>query len=105
MAKTRIRTKSADGGAWEILALANHPMETGVRTDAATKQKIPAHWIQKMTVSVNGKPVAVADLGVAVSRNPVIGVRVKNAKPGDKVTINWTDNKGESDTAETTIGA
>lgn len=105
MAKTRIRTKSAEGGAWDILAIANHPMETGQRTDSATKQKIPAHWIQKMTVSLNGKPIAVADLGVAVSKNPVVGVRVKDAKPGDKVTISWADNQGGSDTAETTIGA
>jgi sulfur-oxidizing protein SoxZ len=105
MAKTRIKTKSVDGGAWEVLALASHPMETGQRTDPSTKQKIPAHWIQKMTVTHNGKVVATADMGVAVSKNPVIGVRLKGAKPGDKVVVSWTDNKGENDTAETTVGA
>jgi sulfur-oxidizing protein SoxZ len=106
MANTRIRTKSAEGGAIEILALAQHPMETGQRPDPNDKtKKIPAHWIQKMTVSLNGKEIATADMGVAVSKNPVIGVRVKGAKPGDKVKISWTDNKGESDSAETDVTA
>ncbi len=105
MSKTRIRIKSADDGSTEILALAQHPMETGQRVDRETKQKIPAHWIQKMTVSLNGKEIATADMGVAVSKNPVIGVRVKGAKPGDKVKVSWTDNKGEGDSSEADVTA
>jgi sulfur-oxidizing protein SoxZ len=103
MAKlTKIKTRPKDG-ATEILVLVNHPMETGNRVDAKTKEKIPAHFIQKLTVEVNGKPVAVADLGVAVSKDPLIGVAVK-AKTGDKVKVNWSDNKGETGTAETAVG-
>ncbi|BAU49549.1 sulfur oxidation protein SoxZ [Sulfurifustis variabilis] len=100
--QTRMRTKSQDG-ATEILVLVNHPMETGQRTDPKTKEKIPAHFIQKMTFSLNGKEVAVADLGVAVSKDPLVGVRVKNAKAGDKVKVTWSDNKGETGEAETTV--
>lgn len=99
--QTRMRTKSQDG-ATEILVLVNHPMETGQRTDPKTKEKIPAHFIQKMTFSVNGKEVAVADLGVAVSKDPLVGVRIK-AKSGDKVKVTWSDNKGETGEAEGTV--
>lgn len=99
---TKIKTRPKDGGT-EILVLVNHPMETGQRVDPKTKGKVPAHFIQKLTIAVNGKPVAVADLGVAVSKDPLVGVAVKGAKAGDKVKASWTDNKGESGNAETTI--
>ncbi len=99
---TKIKTRPKEGGT-EILVLVNHPMETGQRVDPKTKEKVPAHFIQKMTIEVNGKPVAVADLGVAVSKDPLIGVEVKGAKAGDKVKASWTDNKGETGNAETTI--
>jgi len=99
---TRMRTKAADG-ATEVLVLVNHPMETGQRKDKKTKETIPAHWIQKMTFSLNGKEVVVADLGVAISKDPLVGVKLKGAKAGDKVKVTWSDNKGETGQAETTI--
>ena len=105
MAKlTKIKTRPKDG-ATEILVLVNHPMETGQRVDAKTKEKVPAHFIQKLTVEVNGKTVANADLGVAVSKDPLIGVAVKGTKAGDKVKVSWSDNKGETGTADAVIGA
>lgn len=100
--QTRMRTKT-QGGETEILVLVNHPMETGQRTDAKTKEKIPAHFIQKMTFSVNGKEVAVADMGTGVSQDPLVGIKVKNAKAGDKVKVSWSDNKGETGEAEAAI--
>lgn len=92
---TRMRTRTANGET-EILVLVDHPMETGLRTDPKTKQKIPPHFIQKMTFSLNGKEVAVADLGVAVSADPLVRVKVRGAKPGDKVKVTWSDNKGQT---------
>ena len=101
---TKIKTRPKDGGT-EILVLVNHPMETGLRVDPKIKEKIPPHFIQKLTVEVNGKPVANADLGVAVSKDPLIGVAVKGAKAGDKVKVSWSDNRGENENTETTVGA
>lgn len=97
-----MRIKQQDGAA-EVLVLVNHPMETGQRTDRKTKKKIPAHFIQKMVFTLNGKEVAVADLGIAVSKDPLVGIRVAGAKPGDTVKITWSDNKGESGQAEATV--
>ena len=41
----------------------------------------------------------------AVSRDPFLGLRVKGAKLGDKITVTWTDNKGDKRTDEVTVAA
>lgn len=101
--QTKIRTKTQDG-VTDVLVLVSHPMETGLRTDPKTKEKIPPHYIQKMSFILNGKEVASADLGTAVSKDPLIGIKLKGAKPGAKLKVTWSDNKGESGSEETTIG-
>jgi sulfur-oxidizing protein SoxZ len=102
MALTKIKTRPKDG-ATEILVLVNHPMETGQRVDSKTKAKIPAHWIQNLNIDLNGKSVANVDMGVAVSKDPLIAVAVKGAKSGDKVKVSWSDNKGEKGGADATV--
>lgn len=98
----KLRTRRLDG-AVEILVLVTHPMETGQRVDPQTKEKIPAHFIQRITLEHNGKTVLTVDAGVGVSEDPLLGFRLKNAKQGDKVKVTWSDNRGESGTAETVI--
>lgn len=100
--KIKIRTRSADG-AVEVLALINHPMETGQRTDKQTKQKIPAHFIQQVVLEHNGKAVVTAATGAAISEDPLLGFKLKGAKNGDKVKVSWKDNKGESGSAEAIV--
>jgi sulfur-oxidizing protein SoxZ len=103
MARTTKIKARPKGSATEILVLVSHPMETGQRKDSKTKKTIPAHFIQKMTFTLNGKVVADANLGGAISKNPVIGIRIPKAKKGSKVKVSWSDNKGESGSAETNI--
>lgn len=100
--KIKIRTRHSDG-AVEVLVLINHPMETGQRTDKQTKQKIPAHFIQNVTVEHNGKAVVTVAAGGAVSEDPLLGFKLKNARNGDKVKVTWRDNKGESGGAEAVV--
>ena len=100
--QTRIRTKTQDG-ATEVLVLVSHPMETGQRVDPKTKEKIPAHFIQRITLEHNDKTVLVADTGVGISEDPLLGFRLKNAKKGDRVKLSWKDNKGESGSTETVV--
>ena len=99
---TKIKTRT-QRSTTEVLVLVNHPMETGNRKDKKTKQKIPAHYIQKMTFEHNGKVVAEANLGPAVSKNPLTAIEIKGAKAGNKVKVSWSDNKGESGGAEATV--
>jgi sulfur-oxidizing protein SoxZ len=100
--QTKIRTKTRDG-VTDVLVLVSHPMETGQRTDKKTNQKIPAHYIEKLNFSLNGKEVASTDLGPAVSSDPLVGIKLKGAKAGDKLKVTWSDNKGESGGGEATI--
>lgn len=102
MALTKIKTRPKDG-ATEILVLVNHPMETGQRVDRKTKQKVPAHFIQKLSIDLNGKTVADVDMGAAVSKDPLVAVAVKGAKSGDKVKVSWSDNKGEKGGADASV--
>jgi sulfur-oxidizing protein SoxZ len=102
--RTRLRTKTTDDGATEIFVLINHPMETGLRTNPQTKEKVPIHIIQKITFYLNGKEIAVADTGTGVSTNPLVSIRVRNAKKGDKVRVAWTDNFGQKDEENIVLG-
>lgn len=92
------------GDAADIKCLMNHPMETGQRKDPKTGQIIPAHFINHVMATVNGKTVLDAQWGTGISKNPFLGFKVKGAKAGDKVTISWEDNKGEKNSADATIG-
>lgn len=99
----RIRATMA-GDVADVKVLMNHPMETGLRKDAKTGQLVPAHFIQEVTATLNGKTVLSADLGSGISKNPYMGFKVKGARAGDKIVVNWVDNTGDKNAAETTIG-
>ncbi|BDD92198.1 thiosulfate oxidation carrier complex protein SoxZ [Pandoraea sp. XJJ-1] len=97
----RIRATEA-GGVVEVKVLMSHIMETGQRKDASGNI-VPAHFIQNVTVTCNGKTVLSAEWGPAVSKDPFMAFKFKGAKKGDKVTVMWVDNKGDSRTDETAI--
>ena len=90
------------GDTVDVRVLMNHPMETGQRKDASGSL-IPQHFIQEISVKLNGKTVIDAQVSQAVSRNPVFSFRVKGAKAGDRLEISWLDNKGERNSTETAI--
>ena len=91
------------GEAVLVRALMAHEMETGQRKDASGKV-IPAWFIQQVAATHNGKQVMRANWGPAISKNPYLQFSFKGGKPGDKVQITWTDNRGETRTDEATIG-
>ncbi|TAN54133.1 MAG: thiosulfate oxidation carrier complex protein SoxZ [Betaproteobacteria bacterium] len=86
----------------DVRVLMGHPMETGQRKDS-TGKLIPLHFIQEVTVKLNGKTVIEGQISQAISRNPVFSFRVKGAKSGDKVEISWLDNKGDTNRTEAAI--
>ena len=86
----------------EVKVLMSHEMETGQRKDSKGAN-IPAHFIQQVTATHNGKVVLSAQWGPAVSKNPFLSFKFAGGKPGDKVSITWTDNKGDKRTDEAKI--
>ena len=99
----RIRAQMT-GDKVDVRVLMAHEMETGQRKDAAGKI-VPAHFIQSVTATCNGKTVLSAQWGPSVSKNPTLSFRFSSAKVGDKVIVTWVDNKGDKRTDEAAITA
>ncbi len=97
----RIRAQLA-GDKANVRVLMSHEMETGLRKDAAGKV-IPAWYIQEVSAQLNGKPVMTAQWGPSVSKNPLLQFFIKGAKVGDKVSVTWKDNKGDTRTDEAAV--
>ena len=84
------------GGNTEVRVLMSHPMETG-------QGKTPLHFIQQVTVKVNGRTVVEGQISQAISRNPVFSFRLKGGAKGDRIEVSWLDNKGDSNKTETAV--
>lgn len=97
----KIRASNKDG-VTEVKLLISHDMETGQRKDSAGAV-IPAWFITDLTVKHNDKVVLQSEFGTAVSKNPYLAFRFKGGAKGDKITVNWKDNKGDTRTDEAVI--
>ncbi len=97
----RIRAQAA-GDKVTVRVLISHDMESGQRRGADGKV-VPAHFIQTINATHNGKTVMSAQWGPAVSKNPFVQFNFTGGKAGEKVIVNWVDNKGEKRTDEAAI--
>ncbi len=88
----RIRVQRQGEGA-EIRILMPHPMENGLRRDAAGKL-VAVHYIQTFTLKQNDRPLISGQLNTSVSRNPLFVFKARQIKSGDTLSVHWTDNKG-----------
>lgn len=84
-------------GYTDVRVLMTHPMLT------EQQSKGQPHFIQNLTVRVNGKTAIEAQISQAVSRNPVFSFRLKGGAKGDKIEVSWLDNKGETNKTETAV--
>lgn len=85
-----------------VRVLMSHEMESGQRRDSGGRV-VPAWFISNVTATWNNKTVLNAQWGPAVSKNPFLQFSFKGPKAGDKVIVNWTDNRGAKRTDEATI--
>jgi len=90
------------GGVTEVKVLMSHPMETGRKKDDFDRL-IPAHFVQLVTATLNGKLVLEAQWGTGISKNPYLTFRLKGAKVGDIIEVAWQDNLGETATQNITV--
>ena len=100
--KIKLRASGKKGYAI-VKAILFHQMETGLRKNKATGKKIPAHFIKEVVVSHKDKPFITVNMGIAVSKNPYLSVEVEGVVKGDKITLSWLDNLGETSSAEATV--
>ena len=71
-----------------------HPMDTGLKKDKKTGKIKPAHYIDSITFSLDGKPFTTMKVWETVSTNPYFSVNLKVPGKG-KITVDYTDNTGE----------
>ena len=88
----RIRARHRDG-LTEVVLLMPHPMETGLRKNAAGGL-VATHYITDLRVAVEGRTVLEARMSQAVSQDPLLSFRFRGGKPGDRITASWRDSLG-----------
>lgn len=84
----------------ELKILLNHPMENGRNRDAATGELISAHYIEELRVFLNDQQIIGVDMAGSIAKNPYFSFRLKQCHPGDRISVQWIDNLGDSDQAE-----
>jgi sulfur-oxidizing protein SoxZ len=94
MAEAMKMRATMEGDAVDVKVLIQHPMDTGLMKDKKTGKLIPAHFINQVVATLNGKTVIHAQWGVGIAQNPFVGFKIKGGKPGDKVAVNAVDNLG-----------
>lgn len=101
MSSIKIRAKHKDG-ITQVKCLISHVMETGLRK-TSKGEKIPAHFIQEVTVTHKDDTVMTSYWNGGVSKNPYLSCKFKGGAAGEEVTIAWIDNKGNTDTLTAAI--
>jgi sulfur-oxidizing protein SoxZ len=90
------------GEATEVKVLMGHEMESGQRKDAQG-QIVPAWFIRNVTVTWNGRTVLAAQWGTAIAKNPFLSFKFQGGAKGDRISVTWTDNRGDTRTDEAAI--
>ena len=102
MAEAMKMRATMEGDVVDVKVLIQHPMDTGLMKDK-TGKLIPAHFIDQVFATLNGKTVIDAQWGVGIAQNPFMGFRIKGGKPGDKVAVNAVDNLGNKFDGEVVV--
>jgi len=100
--RVRVPKKVKKGEMFEVKTLVTHQMETGMRKDKKTGEKIPRHIISQFRAAYNGKEVMKAIWHPAMSANPYSAFNLIADKTGPLV-LTWTDDNSETYTKEVTI--
>ncbi len=96
----KIRAAVKDG-VTEVKVLMDHEMETGLRK--VDGNLVPVWFISEVKAQHQGRTVLQAQFGQSVSKNPYLLFRFKGGAAGEKVTVSWVDNKGDSRSDEAAI--
>ncbi len=98
---SKIRATAKDGTT-EVRVLMQHEMDNGRRKNEAGNL-IPAWYITEFKAKNNDRIVLEGEFGTSVSKNPYLVFRFKGGVVGDRVSISWVDNKGETRSDEVSI--
>lgn len=92
-ARIRLPERLAPGEPAEVLTMINHPMETGLRTDASG-ETLPKRIIERFEARIDGEPAVTADLHRSVAANPYLRFHVA-PRADSELTLEWVEDTGE----------
>lgn len=94
LGKMKFRTieKSGEGNSLSQF-MVSHPNITGMQLDQRTRLITPAHYVKKIAIAYNDKPILTAEVGFSVSADPSFRFFFKPDGKGT-VTATVSDSKG-----------
>lgn len=99
-ATIKVRTQLRDG-VLTVRAIIRHPMDVGrQRRDGRVE---PAHFITRVTCTLNDEVLVDADWGGGISKDPYLSFVVDGAAAGDRLVLAWVDNQEQRDEFQTTL--
>lgn len=91
--RLRVPRSARAGEAFEVRCLIEHPMETGLRSEAG--RTVPRDLLNRLTVRANGEVVLDAELRNGTAANPyhVFFLRLDRTS---ELEFTWSDERGRS---------
>jgi len=83
-----------DDGLSPSLYMISHPNITGMQLDQRTRLITPAHYVKKVEISYNEKPIMSAEVGISISADPNFRFFFKPEGKGT-MTATVSDSKGK----------
>ncbi len=86
---------ASKGEVVNIKTLISHKMETGLRKNKKTGEKIPRNIINKFVAKFDGEEVFSVDIDPAISANPYFQFSMKAEKSGE-FEFAWISDNGDT---------
>jgi hypothetical protein len=75
-----------------------------IRNTAGAQFGNSAHYVTRVTFSVNGEMACELNCGPGISDNPLVGIHLATVDSGDQVSVMWVDSSGNRGRAQATVG-
>lgn len=98
--RTRFRKQGTET---EFLFILPFNSSNGKRRDIKTKKIVPLYFIKKLQIYLREKLVSTMILGPNISRYPLFGVFLRDAREKDQVIIRIVDNHGQEQIFRTEV--
>jgi len=102
LGKMQIRYRDGDSDeAKPVQVVISHPNNSGLQMDLKTRGYIPAHYVEKMQITLDDKVLMTIDTGISISEDPSMRFMLPAGKAGHGLLkAEVTDNKKQIYTIE-----
>ena len=94
MGKMKVKFIERSDGWVKARLMVRHPNYSGFQFDQISRSEIPAHYIDSVVVSSNGRVLFTAEPSISISENPVFTFLYRESNTNGTVDAAVTDNKG-----------